>query len=131
MEAVIFYVILGLFVILALYFSIEILKEHERAVIFRSGRPLMDLKGPGVVTKIPLVDKLEKLNIELLGDNEAIALNNFSMSELRVSHAVGKVVTKKNVYDGKISISGDSLLPVKYDRLRIVEDKGLVLLLMR
>lgn len=35
--------------------SVRILREYERGVIFRLGR-LVDMKGPGLILLIPIVD---------------------------------------------------------------------------
>ncbi len=43
--------------------SIRILKEYERAVIFRLGRLLTSGKGPGLILLIPIVDKMVKVSL--------------------------------------------------------------------
>jgi regulator of protease activity HflC (stomatin/prohibitin superfamily) len=43
--------------------SIRILKEYERAVIFRLGRLLTAGKGPGLILLIPIVDKMVKVSL--------------------------------------------------------------------
>ena len=43
--------------------SIRILKEYERAVIFRLGRLLIAGKGPGLILLIPIVDKMVKVSL--------------------------------------------------------------------
>lgn len=53
-------------VLLLLYIlgsSIRILKEYERAVIFRLGRLLIAGKGPGLILLIPIVDKMVKVSL--------------------------------------------------------------------
>jgi regulator of protease activity HflC (stomatin/prohibitin superfamily) len=60
----------GLVIIaLAFFFlvsAIKILNEYERGVIFRLGRALHFAKGPGLIILIPLVDKLVKVNLQLV-----------------------------------------------------------------
>ncbi|RLD14695.1 slipin family protein, partial [candidate division KSB1 bacterium] len=51
-----------IFVLLLLSSSIRILKEYERAVIFRLGR-LVGGKGPGIIFLIPLVDRMVKISL--------------------------------------------------------------------
>jgi regulator of protease activity HflC (stomatin/prohibitin superfamily) len=46
--------------------SIRILREYERGVIFRLGRVLSEPKGPGIIFLIPLVDKLEKIDLRMV-----------------------------------------------------------------
>ena len=43
--------------------AIRILKEYERAVIFRLGRLLIAGKGPGLILLIPIVDKMVKVSL--------------------------------------------------------------------
>ncbi len=56
-------------VILLLIPSIKIVKEYERAVIFRLGRLLVEPKGPkgpGIIFVIPIIDKFVKVNLRLV-----------------------------------------------------------------
>ena len=55
-------------VILLVFFlsaAIKILKEYERAVIFRLGR-VIDTKGPGLIILIPVIDKMVKVSLRLV-----------------------------------------------------------------
>ena len=52
--------ILFLFFILAS--AIKILREYERAVVFRLGR-LIGVKGPGLILLIPVIDKMVKVSL--------------------------------------------------------------------
>jgi regulator of protease activity HflC (stomatin/prohibitin superfamily) len=58
-------------VVLALVFfflvsAIKVLNEYERGVIFRLGRALGHAKGPGLIILIPMVDRLAKVNLQLV-----------------------------------------------------------------
>jgi regulator of protease activity HflC (stomatin/prohibitin superfamily) len=58
-------------VLLALLFfflvsAIKVLNEYERGVIFRLGRALGRAKGPGLIILIPMVDRLAKVNLQLV-----------------------------------------------------------------
>jgi regulator of protease activity HflC (stomatin/prohibitin superfamily) len=58
-----------LFIILAVFFlmsAIKILNEYERGVIFRLGRALPHPKGPGIILLIPIIDRLVKVNLQLV-----------------------------------------------------------------
>jgi regulator of protease activity HflC (stomatin/prohibitin superfamily) len=59
-----------LFVIVIVVFflmsAIKILNEYERGVIFRLGRALDHAKGPGIIILIPIVDKMVKVNLQLV-----------------------------------------------------------------
>ena len=53
------------FIVLALILltnAIRILKEYERAVMFRLGR-LMPAKGPGIMFMIPIVDRMVRVSL--------------------------------------------------------------------
>jgi len=53
-------------VVLILLFSmIKVLKEYERAVIFRLGR-LIPVKGPGLIILIPIIDKLVRVDLRVI-----------------------------------------------------------------
>jgi regulator of protease activity HflC (stomatin/prohibitin superfamily) len=56
-------------IVLAFFFlisAIKILNEYERGVIFRLGRALQWAKGPGLIIIIPMVDRLVKVNLQLI-----------------------------------------------------------------
>ena len=55
-------VILGLYVLSC----IQIIKEYERAVVFRLGRLLPEPKGPGVVIILRPIDRIEKVSLRTL-----------------------------------------------------------------
>jgi regulator of protease activity HflC (stomatin/prohibitin superfamily) len=59
--SVLFFVLL-VFVIIIIGNSVRILREYERGVIFRLGR-LIDVKGPGIILLIPIVDKMIKVSL--------------------------------------------------------------------
>ena len=52
------------FVIIVLAAAVRILREYERAVIFRLGR-LIPVKGPGLILLIPVVDRMERISTRL------------------------------------------------------------------
>src|SRR5512143_62954 len=62
-SALLFVVII--FAIIIIANAIRILREYERGVIFRLGR-LVDVKGPGIIFLIPLVDKMVKVSLRTL-----------------------------------------------------------------
>lgn len=47
---------------LILFSSIKILREYERAVVFRLGR-LIASKGPGIIILIPFIDKMVRISL--------------------------------------------------------------------
>jgi regulator of protease activity HflC (stomatin/prohibitin superfamily) len=59
------YTILILIIIILLSMSIKVVKEYERAVIFRLGR-LLGAKGPGIFFIIPFVDNFVKVDLRIV-----------------------------------------------------------------
>jgi regulator of protease activity HflC (stomatin/prohibitin superfamily) len=57
--------IIIVFVLFLLASAIRILKEYERAVIFRLGR-LIGAKGPGIVLLIPVVDRMVRVSLRTI-----------------------------------------------------------------
>ena len=56
-------------IVIAVFFlmsAIKILNEYERGVIFRLGRALPHPKGPGLILLIPMIDRLTKVNLQLV-----------------------------------------------------------------
>ncbi len=53
-------------VIFFLISAVKILAEYERGVIFRLGRALEHAKGPGMIILIPIVDRMVKVNLQLI-----------------------------------------------------------------
>ncbi|HMK44437.1 MAG TPA: slipin family protein, partial [Dissulfurispiraceae bacterium] len=56
---IIFFVVFGVYLISS---AIRILKEYERAVVFRLGR-VIPVKGPGLVLIWPIIDKMVKVSM--------------------------------------------------------------------
>ena len=52
--------------VILLISSIKILKEYERAVIFRLGRMMASPKGPGIIIVIPFIDKWVRVSLRLI-----------------------------------------------------------------
>jgi regulator of protease activity HflC (stomatin/prohibitin superfamily) len=59
------YIVTCLIFVFILTQVIKVLNEYERGVIFRLGR-LIPAKGPGIIFIIPLVDKLQRVNLRLI-----------------------------------------------------------------
>jgi len=56
----------GIMTVLLLVKMIKIIKEYERAVIFRLGRVLGTPKGPGVFVVLPIIDKIRIVDLRIL-----------------------------------------------------------------
>jgi len=61
-----FVFMLFVFGVILLIASIKIVKEYERAVVFRLGRLLKSAKGPGIIIIIPLIDRWVRVNLRLI-----------------------------------------------------------------
>jgi regulator of protease activity HflC (stomatin/prohibitin superfamily) len=61
----IFAIVIFFFVVLLLANAIRILREYERAVVFRLGRLISGngVKGPGLIFLIPVVDKMVRVSL--------------------------------------------------------------------
>lgn len=55
--------ILGFFILMILSQAIKILREYERAVVFRLGRLVRGYTKPGIIFLIPLVDRMVKVSL--------------------------------------------------------------------
>ncbi len=58
-------VVLAALIVLFLASSIKIVQEYERGVIFRLGR-CVGAKGPGVFFVIPVIDRITKVNLQII-----------------------------------------------------------------
>jgi len=65
LDTLIMYAILAILLITLLSSSVKIVKEYERAVVFRLGR-LVGAKGPGLFIIIPAVDALRKVDLRVV-----------------------------------------------------------------
>jgi len=52
-------------VFIMLMYAIRILREYERAVVFRLGR-LVGAKGPGLILLIPIIDKMVRVSLRVV-----------------------------------------------------------------
>jgi len=58
-------VIVGIIILIILAFSIKVIREYERVVVFRLGR-LLGARGPGVVIILPVIDRFRKIDLRVL-----------------------------------------------------------------
>ena len=52
-----------LLLIVVLFATVKVAREYERGVIFRLGRLLPEPKGPGLFLLIPVIDRMEKVDL--------------------------------------------------------------------
>ena len=94
-----------LFIILILLPSMfRVIREYERAVIFRLGR-IIPVKGPGLIFLFPVLDKMERVSLRLLAidvpEQDVITRDNVSVRVnavvyLRVVDPIKAVIEVKN-----------------------------------
>jgi regulator of protease activity HflC (stomatin/prohibitin superfamily) len=58
--------VLVAFAIAVLIGALKVLREYERAVVFRLGRLLNPTKGPGLIFLIPIVDRMVKVDLRTI-----------------------------------------------------------------
>lgn len=63
-----FSLIIVLFVLFIIFSALKIIREYERAVIFRLGR-LIGAKGPGIIVLIPFIDKMVRVSLRTVALN--------------------------------------------------------------
>jgi len=65
MEQISVLTVVVVFLLFVLLSAVRVLREYERAVIFRLGR-LSGTKGPGVIFLIPIIDKMIKVSLRTI-----------------------------------------------------------------
>jgi regulator of protease activity HflC (stomatin/prohibitin superfamily) len=87
--AIVIFVVLAFFALIVVGMSVRVLREYERGVIFRLGR-LIALKGPGLILLIPLIDRMEKVDLRTVTLNippqEVITRDNVPTSVNAVAY---------------------------------------------
>ncbi|MFZ0452565.1 MAG: slipin family protein [Ignavibacteriaceae bacterium] len=112
-----FAAVIIIFVIMVLASSIRILKEYERAVVFRIGR-LIGAKGPGLVILIPVIDKMVRVSLRTIvmdvppqdiitKDNVSLKVN--AVVYFRIVQAAKVVVEVEDFYSATSQISQTTL----------------------
>ncbi|MEX2467313.1 MAG: slipin family protein [Gemmatimonadota bacterium] len=83
MEALYWVITLGALLAILLPQMIKIMREYERAVVFRLGK-FLSVKGPGLIVLIPFVDKVERVDLRVLTINverqEVITRDNVTVN---------------------------------------------------
>ena len=115
-----FIVVLIVFFIFILSSAIRILREYERAVVFRLGR-LIGSKGPGLVILIPLIDKMVRISLRTIvmdvppqdiitKDNVSLKVN--AVVYFRIVQAEKAVIEVEDFYSATSQISQTTLRSV-------------------
>ncbi len=112
-----FVVVLIVFLIFVFSSAIRILREYERAVVFRLGR-LIGAKGPGLVILIPIIDRMVRVSLRTIvmdvppqdiitKDNVSFKVN--AVVYFRVVQAEKVVVEVEDYYAATSQISQTTL----------------------
>src|SRR4051794_20605229 len=99
-------VVLALVVVLGLTASISVLKQYERAVVFRLCRVGTEPRGPGLVAVVPLIDRVHRVSLRIVTmpiqsqgiitrDNVSVDVSAVAYS--RVADAIRSVIAIENV----------------------------------
>lgn len=64
-----FFLVLVLIAVVLLISAVNIIKQYERGVVFRLGKVLAGVKEPGLRLIIPIIDKLQKVNVQIVTSN--------------------------------------------------------------
>lgn len=120
MTTTIFIVLLITLVIFLI--SLRLVKEYERAVIFRLGRLLKKAKGPGLFVILPFgLDRMVKIDLRVITldiprqdcitrDNVTVGVN--AVAYFQIVDALRAVVAVRNYYDATFQIAQTSLRSV-------------------
>jgi regulator of protease activity HflC (stomatin/prohibitin superfamily) len=104
----ILYVLVGLaaVVLIALVSSVRILKQYERAVVFRLGRVKEGARGPGLIVIVPLVDRVHRVSLRIVTmpiqsqgiiTRDNVSVDVSAVAYYRVADTVRSVVAIENV----------------------------------
>jgi regulator of protease activity HflC (stomatin/prohibitin superfamily) len=64
--AIISVVVVVILIVVVLVASVKVIREYERAIVFRLGRLLSEPKGPGLFLLIPIVDRMVKVDLRTI-----------------------------------------------------------------
>jgi regulator of protease activity HflC (stomatin/prohibitin superfamily) len=86
--------------------SVRILKQYERGVQFRLGKVIHGARGPGLITIIPLVDRLHRVSLRIVTmpiqsqgiiTRDNVSVDVSAVAYYRVADVVRSVVAIENV----------------------------------
>lgn len=113
-----FLVVIVVFILVS---AIKILKEYERAVVFRLGRVLGRPKGPGLIILIPILDKMVRVSLRtvvldvpaqdvITNDNVSIKVN--AVVYFRVMEPMKAIIDVENYLYATSQLSQTTLRSV-------------------
>jgi regulator of protease activity HflC (stomatin/prohibitin superfamily) len=119
--ALIVVAVVVLLVLLVVFSGIKVIREYERAIVFRLGRLLPNPKGPGIFYLIPVVDKMVKVDLRtvtlnvppqdvITRDNVPVRVN--AVAYFRIVEPKAAVVQVENYMAATSQISQTTLRSV-------------------
>src|SRR3954451_23048159 len=99
-------VVLALVVVLGLTASISVLKQYERAVVFRLCRVGTEPRGPGLVAVVPLIDRVHRVSLRIVTmpiqsqgiiTRDNVSVDVSAVAYYRVADAIRSVIAIENV----------------------------------
>jgi regulator of protease activity HflC (stomatin/prohibitin superfamily) len=117
------YVIVGvvLVVLAGLALSVRVLKQYERAVMFRLGRVWDGARGPGLIVFIPLVDRVHRVSLRIVTmpiqsqgiiTRDNVSIDVSAVAYYRVDDPIRSVVAIENVEEAINQIAQTTLRAV-------------------
>src|SRR4051812_22654070 len=108
-------------VVLFVLMAVKVIREYERAIVFRLGRLLPNPKGPGLFILIPIVDKMVKVDLRTITlnvppqdvitrDNVPVRVN--AVAYFRIVEPKNAVVQIENYMSATSQISQTTLRSV-------------------
>jgi regulator of protease activity HflC (stomatin/prohibitin superfamily) len=117
------YVIVGvvLVVLAGLALSVRVLKQYERAVMFRLGRVWDGARGPGLIVFIPFVDRVHRVSLRIVTmpiqsqgiiTRDNVSIDVSAVAYYRVDDPIRSVVAIENVEEAINQIAQTTLRAV-------------------
>jgi regulator of protease activity HflC (stomatin/prohibitin superfamily) len=108
-------------VVLFVLMAVKVIREYERAIVFRLGRLLPNPKGPGIFILIPVIDKMVKVDLRTITlnvppqdvitrDNVPVRVN--AVAYFRIVEPKNAVVQIENYMSATSQISQTTLRSV-------------------
>jgi regulator of protease activity HflC (stomatin/prohibitin superfamily) len=101
--------------------SVRILKQYERAVIFRLGRVRDGAKGPGVIVFVPFINRVHRVSLRIITmpiqsqgiiTRDNVSVDVSAVAYYRVADAIRSVVAIENPSDAINQIAQTTLRAV-------------------
>ncbi len=119
--ALIVVAVIAVLLTMLLFATVKVAREYERGVIFRLGRLLPEPKGPGLFLLIPVVDRMEKVDLRTVTLNvppqEVITKDNVparvnAVAYFRIIDPKAAIVQVENYMNATLQIAQTTLRSV-------------------